>query len=136
MAHYNCTSPMILQTEFTGPGYGTIRCHPGYREGDAWYDWVEVAEHEGRVDPIPFQVVAVVPIRDDGSSVTRYELIGLPCTTRTECDSVLFTEWDVSVAYSVIRVDVILRRCFAVKVSPKVVAVVRPSNEWPYHFTH
>jgi hypothetical protein len=136
MAHYGRTTPMILQTEFTGPGHGTIRCHPGYREGDPWYDWVEVVEHEGRVDPIPFQVVAVVPIRDVGSSVTRYELIGLPGTTRTECDSVLFTEWNVSAAYSVINVDAIVRRCFAVKVATRVAAIVRPSNEWPYHFTH
>jgi hypothetical protein len=88
------------------------------------------------VDPIPFQVVAVVPIRDEGFSVTRYELIGLPGTTRTECDSVLFTEWNFSATYSVINVDAIVRRCFAVKVAPTVAAIVRPSNEWPYHFTH
>jgi hypothetical protein len=68
--------------------------------------------------------------------VTRYELIGVSGTTRTERDSVLFTEWNVALSYSVIRADTIIQRSFAVNVSPKIGAIVFPQHKWAYHFAH
>jgi hypothetical protein len=136
MQHYQRTTPLVVQTEYTGNQCGTLRCHPGYREGAPWYDWIEVAGHGGRADVVPFKVLAVVPLRDPGTEVTRYELVGVPGTTRTERDSVLFTEWHIDLNFSVIRADTIVRRSFAVKVSPKVVAIAFPQNEWAYHFAH
>jgi hypothetical protein len=137
MQHYQSMTPLIVQTEYTGNCCETVRCHPGYREGAPWYDWVAVADHDDNCsDVIPFKVLAVVPLRDVGNDVTRYELVGVAGTTRTECDSVLFTEWNVSLDYSVIRAETIIRRSFAIKVSPKVVSIVCPQNEWAYHFAH
>lgn len=136
MTHYQRTTEMVLQTEYTGGAAGTVRCHPGYRGGASWYDWVEVAGHEGRSDDIPFKVLAVVPVRDPGSDVIRFELIGWPGVKRTKKDSVVFTEWTYAPNFSVIRAETIVRRSFAVKVAPKVVAIVCPVEEWPFYFAH
>jgi hypothetical protein len=92
MTHYQRTTEMVLQTEYTGGALGSVRCHPGYHGGAPWYDWVEVTGHEGRSDDIPFKVLAVVPLLDPGSDVIRFELIGWPGVKRTKNDSVVFTE--------------------------------------------
>ena len=136
MHHYQRTTSMVIQTEYTGTDGVTIRCHPGYRTGSPWYDWVEVEGHPVHVGPIPFKVVAVVPVRDFGTQETRFELVGYAGTTRTHRDSVLFTEWEHSIDFSVIPAESIVRRSFAVKVSPKVAAIIRPLDDWAYHFTH
>ena len=136
MHHYQRTHPIMLQTEYTGIDDLTIRCHPGYRTGEPWYDWVEVdvdLELGGTVVR-PFKVLAVVPIRDTGSDVIRFELIGYMAVKRTMLDSVIFTEWDFSLDYRVIKADTVKRRSFVVKVAPKVISVVRPIHEWPNQF--
>jgi hypothetical protein len=61
--HYQRSTPLIVQTEYTGNQCGTVRCHPGYCEGTPWYDWVEVAGHEGRANAVPFKVLVVVPMQ-------------------------------------------------------------------------
>ena len=134
MQHYQRTQPMVLQTEYTGTDDVTVRCHPGYRMGEPWYDWVEVCVSPGGTLVRPFKVLAVVPIRDAGSAVIRFELIGFMASERTGLDSVIFTEWDFSLDYRVIKADTIVRRSFVVKVAPKVISVVRPIHEWPNQF--
>jgi hypothetical protein len=48
----------------------------------------------------------------------------------------VFTEWTYAPNFSVIRAETIVRRSFAVKVAPKVVAIVCPVEEWPFYFAH
>jgi hypothetical protein len=51
--HYQLSTPLVLRMEYAGINCETVCCHPGYREGKPWYDWVEVSDQEGRTDVIP-----------------------------------------------------------------------------------
>jgi hypothetical protein len=41
LKHYGVTK-LQMRTEYKGDNGLEIRCHPGYRGGSPWYDWVEV----------------------------------------------------------------------------------------------
>ena len=125
-----------MRTEYKGDNGLEIRCHPGYRGGSPWYDWVEVELPNEPIDErlVPFKVLAVVPIRREGCTTTKFEFIGQLGTKRTHNDSAMFTEWQFEMNYTVLPVECVARPIFVVTVAALQLSVMRSIAEWPACF--
>lgn len=74
----------------------TFRCHPNYRNGGPWHDWVAVNYNEdGKVVTYPSKLLAVVPQEQLSGQRLDATYLLLHCTYERDADnsSCLFKRW-------------------------------------------
>jgi hypothetical protein len=127
LQHYN-TSELHGCTELLG-GADAMRCHPGYRGGGNWYDWVMITDPSS-TSPVPAKLWTVVK-----TTANKCEVIATVARDRTGADSVLFTEWQYLHKYEIVMPSQFLSPVFIVKAGLLTVSTMCPQHEWHTHFT-
>lgn len=127
LTHYG-TNELHGCTEVTA-GADNIRCHPRYRRGSPWYEWVMI-EDSDNPEHVPAKLWTVV-----SPTSTTVEFIATIARIRTERDSVLFTEWKYEQHFEIVTPEQLRRPVFVVKAKTGAVCTMCAQDKWSTHFT-
>lgn len=127
-------------TEYTY-NHHVLRCHPFYSVEGPWYNWVNVhfaeCEFNGKTYEegiYPAKVYAVVPM-EKNNFLQETEIVIHCADSRTQNDSVLFTEWKLMDGFFRVPVQSVESQVFVVELDKNKIAACRPYSEWPSEFT-